>query len=155
MNINYTIRAGGQARLHKAVVLGEVASIEGASKLVVDQILPSDGQTEHIELIIVNEVLHLCSRINRWIDATKQAGTLYASVSLHSRHQAQKELTSVVQPKSNPATLTPPHATPAATALPTLNAMVEPARSLENMMGDLNSPAQKERGTGTAVVSSQ
>lgn len=50
--------------------------------------------------------------------------------------------------------LTPPHATPAARALPKLKAMVEPARSLENMMEDLNG-MRKERDTGTAVVSSQ
>lgn len=157
MNIHYTIRASGQARLHQAIVLGQVAGMKRGSKLVVDQVLPSDGQTERIELIFLDEMLHLCSGVNWWNDVTKQAGTLSTSVSLTFRSQVPKvpkELTSVVQPKSNPAMLTPPHATPAATALPTLNAMVEPARSLENITGDCNDLTEKERDTSTAVLSS-
>ena len=60
--------------------------------------------------------------------------------------------TVVSQPKSKPAMLTPPHATPAARALPKLSAIVEPARSFENMIEDC---MRKECGTGTAVVSYQ
>jgi len=48
-----------QAALDEVVVLGQVAGVKGAAKLVVDQVLPSDRETERIEAVVGDEVLHL------------------------------------------------------------------------------------------------
>lgn len=86
---DYTIGARRQARLHKAIVLGHVAGIETASKLVVNQILPSNIQSKYIELIVIDEVLHLGSRIVGWVNFAELAVALHIYISIISRYQAR------------------------------------------------------------------
>ena len=85
MNINYTVGAGRQAALHQGVVLGKVGGIEGSSKLAVDQELPSNIETKHVELVIVDEMLHLVRTIDRWVYVGLLAVTLDAGVSINGK----------------------------------------------------------------------
>ena len=52
MNINYAMRACRQASLYKLVVLSKIRSIERAAKLIVDEVLPCDGQSEDVEFVV-------------------------------------------------------------------------------------------------------
>jgi hypothetical protein len=48
-----------QAVGHLLVVLGEEARVEGAAEVLVDEVLPADGETEGVELVVLDEVVHL------------------------------------------------------------------------------------------------
>lgn len=51
--------AGGETRFHEFVVGAEKALVQRTSKVVVDEVLPSDGKAKDIELVIRHKVLHL------------------------------------------------------------------------------------------------
>lgn len=59
MYINDAACASGQARLNKSIVLLEVIFVNVATHDIVCKELPADRETEDIEAIVVNEVLHL------------------------------------------------------------------------------------------------
>lgn len=59
MDINDAACASGQARLNKSIVLLEVILVNVAAHDIVRKELPADRETEDIEAIVVNEVLHL------------------------------------------------------------------------------------------------
>ena len=48
-----------QAVGHLLVVLGEEGGVEVATELAVDKVLPADGETEGVELVVLDEVVHL------------------------------------------------------------------------------------------------
>jgi hypothetical protein len=51
-----------QASLHEAIVLGEVVRIKCSTKLVVEQELPAYWETERVETVVLNEMVHLSKR---------------------------------------------------------------------------------------------
>lgn len=55
--------AGGQAVLDLLVVDSPVGGAEGAADLVVDEELPADGDTEGVEAIVLDEVVHLVEAV--------------------------------------------------------------------------------------------
>lgn len=59
MNINDTARTRGQASLNESVVLRKVILVNITAHDVVSKELPADGETENVEPVIVDEVLHL------------------------------------------------------------------------------------------------
>lgn len=63
MHVNDAARAGSQASLDKRVVLLEVVLVERTSEHVVGEELPADGETEDVETVVVDKVLHLSSAI--------------------------------------------------------------------------------------------
>jgi hypothetical protein len=54
-----------ETSLNKLIVLGKVVGVESTTKSVVDQVLPSDGQAEHIHSVVPGEMLHLANAV--WI----------------------------------------------------------------------------------------
>lgn len=67
--------ACGQAVLDLLVVDGPVGGAEGAADLVVDEELPADGDTEGVEAVVLDEVVHLVKAIL----AGRKAGARVAS----------------------------------------------------------------------------
>ena len=59
MQVDDTRSASGEARLDKVIILLQVRVVHGPAERVVREELPSDGQAEHIEAVVVHEVLHL------------------------------------------------------------------------------------------------
>ena len=55
--------AGGQAVLDLLVVDSPVGGAEGTADLVVDEELPADGDTEGVETVILDEVVHLVEAV--------------------------------------------------------------------------------------------
>ena len=55
--------AGGQAVLDLLIVDGPVGGAEGAADLVVDEELPADGDTEGVEAVVLDEVVHLVEAV--------------------------------------------------------------------------------------------
>jgi hypothetical protein len=49
-----------QASLYEAIVLCEVVPIQSTAELVVEQELPAHGETESVERVILDKVVHLC-----------------------------------------------------------------------------------------------
>ena len=95
MDVNNATSASSQARLDKRVVLLEIVLVDGARKDVVREELPADGQTEHVEAVVVDKVLHLARAVvavvleQRWpggargavavgVAAEVEAGDVYA-----------------------------------------------------------------------------
>ena len=59
VDVDYAVGAGVKAALHQSVVALEVGFVERAAELVVDKELPSDRQTEDVELVVLDEMSHL------------------------------------------------------------------------------------------------
>ena len=64
VDVDYAMRAGGEAGLHEVVVVGEECRVKLTAKVMIDEILPADGEAEDVEVVVVGEVLHLT-----WADA--------------------------------------------------------------------------------------
>lgn len=84
VNVDHTVGASGQARLHQVVVLGHVPVVEVAAQLALDQVLPPDVQSEHVELVLLDEMVHLIGGTRRRIDPGERAVALHRFVSLSS-----------------------------------------------------------------------
>ena len=63
MKINDTRSSRSQASLDEIIIFLQVSVIDRTSKDVVRQELPADGQAEHVEAVVVDEVLHLSCTI--------------------------------------------------------------------------------------------
>lgn len=63
MYIDDTVGASCQASLHQRIILAEIRGIQRPSDIVVDEILPGNGQSVQIHSIIVREVVHLTNAI--------------------------------------------------------------------------------------------
>lgn len=59
VNINDARCTGSQASLDQLIILPGVCRIQLPSKLVVEQVLPADRQSEEVEIVILDEMLHL------------------------------------------------------------------------------------------------
>ena len=51
--------AGVEAGLHQEVVFAEVGGVESAAEVVVDEVLPGDGEAESVHVVVFDEVGHL------------------------------------------------------------------------------------------------
>lgn len=77
--------AGGQAVLDLLVVDGPVGGAEGAANLVVDEELPADGNTEGVESVVLDEVVHLVEAILAGLEAgATVAGTISAAAEVET-----------------------------------------------------------------------
>ena len=63
MDVDDAAGSGSQACLDQSVVFGKVGLIQGSGEDVVREELPADGETEDVEAIVVDEVLHLPSTV--------------------------------------------------------------------------------------------
>lgn len=52
-------RACGKTALNQLVVRGEESCVKGSAERVLDHVLPAEGQTEDVQLVVASEVLHL------------------------------------------------------------------------------------------------
>lgn len=68
VDINNAVSTSAEAGLDEGVVFSKVVRVEVSALSVVGQKLPSNGETEDVHLVIVNEVLHLAKSV----DAFKQ-----------------------------------------------------------------------------------
>ena len=59
VQVEDTVCAGGETRLHDVVVGAEETCVKRTSKIVVDEVLPSDRKTKQVESVILRKVLHL------------------------------------------------------------------------------------------------
>lgn len=67
VNVKDTHLSDVQAALHQVVVGTKVRAVEGTTKVVVDQVLPTNWQAEGVKPIIIDEVLHLGDTIVTWV----------------------------------------------------------------------------------------
>ena len=67
--------AGGQAALDELVVGSSDSGIKGTTELVADKVLPSDGKTVDVKLVILGEVLHLSNSVRTGVDVGSAAGS--------------------------------------------------------------------------------
>jgi hypothetical protein len=58
MYINDTIGSSAQTSLNKGIVFIQICLIDGPERIV-EEVLPPNRKTEHIEAVIVHEVPHL------------------------------------------------------------------------------------------------
>lgn len=63
MDVDFTVCASTQTCIDEHVVVGKLGLVEYASHLVVREILPADGETEHIVTVVLDKVLHLTKAI--------------------------------------------------------------------------------------------
>ena len=63
MNINNTMRARLQARLHQCIVLSKIGCVQGTAEDVVDEVLPGDGEAEDVESVGFGKVRHLAGAV--------------------------------------------------------------------------------------------
>lgn len=76
--------AGIQAALDLLVVGGPVVGVEGAADAV-DEVLPTDGDTEGVEAVVVDEVLHLVEAgLARVDDAAGVAGAVGSAAEVET-----------------------------------------------------------------------
>lgn len=77
--------AGIQAALDLLVVGGPVGRVKGATDLVVDKVLPANGDTESVEAVVVDEVLHLVETSLAGVDdVTDSASTVSAAAEVEA-----------------------------------------------------------------------
>ena len=63
VNIDNTVSTSDQTSLDQGVVFGEIRRVQRATDLIIDEVLPPNGQSERVQTIVVNEVLHLTRTI--------------------------------------------------------------------------------------------
>jgi hypothetical protein len=84
--------AGVQAVGHLLVVLGEEGGVEVATELAVDKVLPANGETESVELVVLDEVLHLGLTGGSGVDVAAGGST----VGVHTEIEASNVDTGVL-----------------------------------------------------------
>lgn len=74
-----------QARGHESIVSGKVGGVEGTTKAVVKEVLPSNGKTEGVEASVSDKVLHLaCTSGTRVGDTGDGASSVGAAAEIKS-----------------------------------------------------------------------
>lgn len=63
VDIDFTVCAGTQTCTDEHVVIVKLSLVEHTSHLVVREILPTDGETEHVVTVILDKVLHLTKAV--------------------------------------------------------------------------------------------
>ena len=82
MNINNTMGARLQARLHQCVILAKIGCVKGATEDIVDEVLPGNGKAENVETVIFGKMRHLAGTVvtaileERRVNGGEGAGTL-------------------------------------------------------------------------------
>jgi hypothetical protein len=88
--------AKGSARVqavgHLLIVLGEEGGVKGATEVLVDKVLPANGKTESVELVVLDEVVHLGLTGGSRIDVTAGGST----VGVHAEIEASNVDTGVL-----------------------------------------------------------
>ena len=81
-----------QAVGHLLVVLGKEGAVEVAAEVLVDEVLPANGDTEGVELVILDKVLHLGLTGGAGVDVVTSGST----VGVHAEIEASNVDTSVL-----------------------------------------------------------
>jgi len=77
--------AAVQATLHQAVVVCKVGRVKGASEIAVDEVLPANRQTEGVQTVILDEVVHLPDAIGAGVyGARHSAGAVGATAKVEA-----------------------------------------------------------------------
>ena len=63
MNIDNTMRARLQARLHQFVILPKICFVQSTALNVVDEVLPPDREAKDVESVVFSEVRHLAGTV--------------------------------------------------------------------------------------------
>ena len=59
VDVENAFSASGNACLHELVVSAEEGLVEWAAEVVVEEILPADGEAEDVKMVVAGEMLHL------------------------------------------------------------------------------------------------
>lgn len=59
MQVDHAVGAGREAPANQLVIVSEVGRIQGPAKVVVDEVLPRDGEAEDVEVVCGDEMEHL------------------------------------------------------------------------------------------------
>lgn len=74
-----------QAALHQIIVGGEVRGVEGTAQVVVDEVLPRDWQTESVEAVVGDEVVHLVDAgLAGWVGGGEGACSVCAAAEVEA-----------------------------------------------------------------------
>ena len=82
MNIDNTLRARLQARLHQCIILFKIGLVKSTAEDVVDEVLPGDRQAKNVESVGFGKVRHLAGAVDAavlgegWVDGGNGAGAL-------------------------------------------------------------------------------
>jgi hypothetical protein len=86
------LSTGVQAVGHLLIVLGEEGGVEVTAELAVDKVLPANGETESVELVVLDEVLHLGLTGGSRVDVAAGGST----VGVHAEIEASNVDTGVL-----------------------------------------------------------
>ena len=92
VDVDYAVCARGEAGLHFVVVGFEVCGVEGPAKGVVDEVLPGDVESEDVEVVVADEVLHLARSVFGYIDRGEVAATVWDAAEVHTGDVDASEL---------------------------------------------------------------
>lgn len=81
-----------QAVGHLLIVLGEEGGVKGATEVLVDKVLPANGDAESVELVVLDEVVHLGLTGGSRIDVAARGST----VGVHTEIEASNVDTGVL-----------------------------------------------------------
>lgn len=84
VHINDARRSSGKAGLHKRIVLDKVVGVKSAagSGIVVNEELPANRETENVEAIVIDEVLHLAGTVVAIVLSQRRPSTARVAVSV-------------------------------------------------------------------------
>ena len=63
VNVDFIVCTGTQTCIDEHVVVGKLSFVEHTSHLAVREILPTDGEAEHVVTVILDKMLHLTKTI--------------------------------------------------------------------------------------------
>jgi hypothetical protein len=75
VEVNEADGAGGQAALDKLVVGSSDGGVKGTAELASSKMLPADGKTVYVELVILSEMLHLGDSVGTGVNVGSAAGS--------------------------------------------------------------------------------
>ena len=82
MDVNDAAGSVSQACLDQSVGFSKVGLIQGSGEDVVREELPAAGETEDVEAVIVDEVLHLAGAIVAVVGQQRRPGTARSARSI-------------------------------------------------------------------------
>jgi hypothetical protein len=110
--------AGVQAALDLLVEDSPVRRAEGAANSVADEILPADGDTEGVEAVVLDEVVHLVETGLAWVGVAAAAATIGSAAEVEASDLCDTSVLHSTGPDSRrQRTLTPAYCTPPEAAL--------------------------------------
>ena len=83
VNVDDAACTRGKAGLDQLIIRTHSSRVEVTINIVVDEVLPADGESKDVEEVVLHEMVHLLSMVGRRANR-RSVGTSLACVSLNS-----------------------------------------------------------------------